>query len=179
MVLLIKGTYLQKIGQWPSIADIGHAELEKYRTILGDQRRSELKRGIGLATHGIGIGSYVYLRRVFEALVMDAHDRAMVRPGWDEDAYTRARMDDRIAILDGELPPFMVENKAVYGILSKGVHELDEEECLAYVGTLTKSIRLMLDEALRLREEHDNREALAQEISKIKSKLKHDDNPGS
>ena len=64
--------YLSKIGQWPSVADFQIPQAEKYRKILGEEQYKELTRGISLAAHGVGIGSYVYLRRVFENLIEEA-----------------------------------------------------------------------------------------------------------
>ena len=41
-------------------------------------------------------------------------------------------MDEKIKTLTGYLPPFIVEQNSIYGILSKGIHELSEEDCLKY-----------------------------------------------
>jgi hypothetical protein len=52
---------LQKIGQYPSIADLAAGDLKKYRKVLGKDRLFEFNRAIGLAAHGVGIGAFVYL----------------------------------------------------------------------------------------------------------------------
>lgn len=68
---IIQDKTITKFGQYPSIADINIGENSKYKKILGD-KFSELNRAIGLYSHGIGIGAFVYLRRIFENLIEEA-----------------------------------------------------------------------------------------------------------
>jgi hypothetical protein len=100
---------LVKIGQTPSLADIARPDTAKYLKALGNKALSELNKAIGLAAHGVGIGSYIYLRRVFESLVEDAHQKAAMREDWGEEAYQRGRMNERVALLRHDLPEFLVE----------------------------------------------------------------------
>ena len=64
-----------KIGQYPSIAEISQPELKKYRAVLTKEKYAELNRGVGLIAHGVGIGAFVYLRRIFEDLIEEAHQK--------------------------------------------------------------------------------------------------------
>ena len=155
---------LQKIGQIPSLADLALPDLRKYRPVLGDDRHKELTRAIGLTTHGVGIGAFVYLRRVFESLIEEAHVTAKSEPNWDEAAYSRGRMDEKIAMLKELLPAFLVQNRGLYGILSVGVHTLSEEECLAAFPAVKLAIELILDELL---EEHERQAKLASAAKSI------------
>ncbi len=160
-----------KVGQFPSLADIEKPEMAKYAKILGDERRKELNRAIGLAANGVGIGSYAYLRRVFESLVEDAH-KVVARTGrLDEEKYNRARMDERIRLLkstDTEaLPDFLVENAKMYSILSKGIHELSEDECLAHFDALRISIEVILDQKLDAIAKQERENAAKKAIAKI------------
>src|SRR5262245_34308702 len=59
---------LSKMGQYPSLADIAIDESKQYSAVLSKEDGRELHKAIGLAAHGVGIGSFVYLRRVFERL---------------------------------------------------------------------------------------------------------------
>lgn len=149
---------LQKIGQSPSLADLAIPDLKKYRPVLGDERFRELSRGIGLATHGVGIGAFVYLRRIFEALIELAHDAAKVDSGWSEEDYLCARMEEKISLLKNHLPQFLVNNRGLYGILSVGVHTLGEGECLAAFPAVRLAIELTLDDLL---EEHERQAKVA------------------
>jgi hypothetical protein len=139
---------LGKIGQWPSVADLLIVGSGKYRAILGPSRYRELTRAIGLAAHGVGIGSFVYLRRIFESLVYEAFEQATSKNQINQGEFDRARMDERITLLKDYLPRFLVDNHSMYGILSKGIHSLTEEECLRYFDTLRTGIELVLDERL-------------------------------
>jgi hypothetical protein len=62
--LLLEGKYITKIGQYPSRASIDIPEVNKFRKILSEEKLNDLKRAIGLFSHGIGAGAFVYLRRV-------------------------------------------------------------------------------------------------------------------
>jgi hypothetical protein len=153
-------TKIIKIGQYPSIADISTAEIKKYHTMLGNEKYRELNRAVGLYSHGIGIGSFVYLRRIFEGLIEEAHIKAKITDGGDDDAYYRSRMAEKISRLESYLPTFLVDNKGIYSILSKGIHELSEQECLEMFPVLKLSIELILDEKL-LQKERESKTSLA------------------
>ena len=149
--IILTQNELFKIGQYPSIADISQPELKKYRNVLSKEKYLEFSRGIGLITHGIGVGSFVYLRRIFEDLIEEAHIKLMNSENWDETIYSTLRMADKIGLLSSELPEFLVENKSIYSILSKGIHELTENECLEYFPSVKLGIELILDEKLEKR----------------------------
>ena len=160
---------LQKIGQIPSLADFAMPDLRKYRQVLGNERFKELTRAIGLATHGVGVGAFVYLRRIFESLVEEAHSAASAESPWDEDAYIRARMDDRIGLLREHLPDFLVQNRGLYSILSVGVHTLTEAECLASFPAVKLAIELILDDLLEQSERQAKVKAAAQSLAALRS----------
>jgi hypothetical protein len=139
---------LQKIGQHPSLADLATPDLQKYRPILGDEGFRELTRAIGLASHGVGVGAFVYLRRIFEFLIEKASKEAAKEQNWDATTFEGARMDEKIAILKHHLPQFLVQNRALYGIMSIGVHTLSESKCLEAFPAVRIGIELILDEHL-------------------------------
>jgi hypothetical protein len=139
---------LQKIGQFPSIADLNLFDVKKYAKVLEKKYFSELTKAIGLATHGVGVGSFVYLRRIFEFLIEESHLKLSQEQTWDEEAYKRARMNEKIEMLSAELPDFLVENKSMYSILSKGIHELSENDCLKAFPIIKIGIEIILDEKI-------------------------------
>ena len=139
---------VQKIGQYPSIADLNLQDVKKYESVLGVERLREFKRATGLAAHGIGVGSFVYLRRIFESLIEEAHQAAGNEQSWDETEYQKSRMSERIELLKKYLPDFLVNNRSVYGILSKGIHELTENECLRIFPVVKAGIEIILDAKL-------------------------------
>lgn len=170
----VSDTSFEKVGQFPSLADLHLADLVKYRKVLGD-RYVEFARGVGLNAHGIGIGAFVYLRRIFERLITAARDEAAEKdPTWDEGAYQKSRMDGKIMLLAAYLPNALVENRSVYAILSKGIHELSEGECKAYFPAVKTAIELILDEEIAVKERNakvaENRAAVSKIAGAIKDK---------
>ena len=163
---------LTKIGQFPSVADLQLNQLSKYDGVLADNLRKDFGRAIGLNAHGIGIGAFVYLRRIFENLIEEARQEAMKLNGWDEEAYQRAKTDERIKLLKTLLPELLVTNAAIYSILSKGIHSLSDDDCLEYYGTIKMGIELILDEKIKRQKEDQVKKQLSSEINRIQSKLK-------
>lgn len=166
------GNQIFKIGQFPSIADLSMPDIRKYREVLSKEKYKELNRGIGLITHGVGVGAFVYLRRIFEDLIEEAREHNSKLEGWDEGVYQRSRMDEKIDLLKSELPVFLVENRKLYGILSKGIHELTEEECLEYFPTVKLGVELILDEKLEMKRRQDKIDLAKKSLGKIHSTLK-------
>ncbi|MCA8038544.1 short-chain dehydrogenase [Burkholderia seminalis] len=163
---------LEKIGQYPSMADLDTPDLHKYRALLGKDQFRELARGVGLASHGVGAGAFVYLRRVFENLINAAKGVASQQANWDEDAFRNARMDEKIRLLKDELPEFLVENRNIYGIMSVGVHTLSDEECLSAFPAVKVGIELILDEMLEKKEREKKISHASKTIASLSAALK-------
>lgn len=154
-----------KIGQYPSFADINLQGIEKYRAVLNADQLREFSRGISLASHDVGIGSFTYLRRVFESLVEGAHQDASMEEQWSEEQereYATKKMHEKIKTLAHQLPDFLVQHSGIYSVLSKGIHELSEDVCLEHFDVLKAGIELILEEKL----EKHQKELKHQEISK-------------
>jgi hypothetical protein len=62
--------------------------------------------------------------------------------------------------------------KGIYGILSKGIHELDDEVCLTYFNPLKLSIELILDQKIEEKKKMDKDKLVDQQIQKIQQELK-------
>ena len=168
----IHNNTITKYGQYPSLADLSSVEIRKYRKVLDPGSYSEFSRAAGLASHGIGIGSFVYLRRIFENLIEDAHKIAENSDGWMEEQYQKSRMDQKIAQLKVYLPVFLVENKSLYSILSMGIHQLTEDKCLDAFPVIKLGIELILDEKLEQLERTRKVKEAKSEISKLTGKIK-------
>jgi hypothetical protein len=95
-------------------------------------------------------------------LIDDAHLKAKSETGWDEVAYEKARMDEKIQMLKESIPSFLVENRVLYKILSSGVHELSEQDCLKAFPAVKLGIELILDDEL----ERHKREKKIEEAKK-------------
>jgi hypothetical protein len=163
---------LQKIGQFKSIADFHISQIKQYKSVLSQEKLKEFTRAIGLAANGVGIGSFVYLRRVFETLLEEAHQKAQKSEGWNEENYINSRVSEKIKLLESFLPSFLVDNKELYGIMSKGVHSLEENECLAYYETVKSGIEIILDEKVEELEKIEKIKKAKKQIAVLNSKLK-------
>ncbi|MCK4653589.1 MAG: short-chain dehydrogenase [Candidatus Cloacimonetes bacterium] len=163
---------LIKIGQFPSVADFHIYEIKQYKKLLPEGKLKEFTRAIGLAANGVGIGSFVYLRRIFEHLIQEAFQKALEEKAIKEADFQTARMDEKIDLLNNYLPEFLVENKGMYSILSLGIHELDEKTCLAHFDTLRVGIEIILDEKLDELRKKEKIELAKKKLSSLKSKIK-------
>ena len=63
-------------------------------------------------------------------------------------------------------------NSTIYGIVSKGIHELSEEECLQYFPILRDSIFMILEKWEEERKRIETEKRLAVSLSKISSETK-------
>jgi hypothetical protein len=156
-----------KVGQFPSLADIANDEATSYRSILNKEDAGELHKAIGLAAHGVGIGSFVYLRRVFERLIWNRFNEFKLAEGWIETDFVSMRMVEKIEYLKSHIPTFLYENKQIYGILSKGIHELSEAECLEAFEYLQLSLKIILEEDLKKKEELELKRKASEAIAKL------------
>ena len=83
----------------------------------------------------------------------------------------KARMDDKIQMVKDYLPEFLVENRTLYAILSKGIHDLSEDECLQYFETVKIGIEQILDEKIIAKEKADKAASARAAIQKTHGKL--------
>jgi hypothetical protein len=156
-----------KVGQWPSLASVLLEELKPIRSAVSEQDRNELHKAIGLAAHGVGVGSYVYLRRVFERMIGSVFDRHQTDVGLSPATFATMRIADKIDALKKHLPPLMVQSRSVYGRLSDGIHNLDEAECLKLFDVFKRAIFMMLRQEADRRAELAEEKALRAELQKL------------
>lgn len=166
---------IMKIGQYPSVADVHIGQIKQYKSLLPKDDIKEFTRAIGLAANGVGIGSFVYMRRVFERLIQDAAKQAIEEGNVIADDFMRLRMNEKIDVLKAYLPDTLVELKDMYGILSKGLHELSETECLACFDVMRTGIELILDDKLEQKRKEEKRKKAIEAMAMLKAELKNDD----
>jgi hypothetical protein len=163
------GATLIKVGQHPTLADLVKEEIKKYRKI-SNEIYSELNRAIGLSAHGVGIGAFVYLRRIIEKhIVSPKINELLVEGKISNEELSKSDFKEKIKLAKDKLSPFLVENKKIYSILSKGIHELEEEECKEYFPVLRTSIEIILDEQIEKNEKEQKSKLISNQINKITS----------
>lgn len=169
--LIIGSDKIIKIGQYPSVADLVIPEIAKYKSVLGGQYR-EFSKAVGLFAHGIGIGSFVYLRRIIENLVFNKYKEVSDKLDISEDDFERLRFDEKIAELKEFLPSVLVENKNIYGIVSKGIHELSEEDCREMFPYVKAGIELILDDLLAEKERKEKEKVFEKFVAQKTGELR-------
>ncbi|MEM9053422.1 MAG: hypothetical protein AAGC47_15315, partial [Bacteroidota bacterium] len=170
---------LIKIGQLPSLVDYQMGQLRDYSKVLDRDLLKEFTRAIGLAAHGIGIGSFVYLRRIFEKLIFEALIEAKTEGTIKEEDFQTLRMEDKILRLSDYLPEFLVENRKLYSILSIGLHQLDENTCLTHFETVKVGIELILDEREQRRVKKKKIKEAKQKIQELSAQFGKENKKGS
>jgi len=180
-VMLLTESYIMKIGQYPSYRDIESPQIKKFQKILG-KYFPELSTAIRLFSVNVGIGSFVYLRRIIEKLVHDTFEEAEAvgamtkqefeyREAEDGKNY-RNGIEEKIKLLKGFLPDMITNQPQIYGIVSKGIHELSEEECLKYFPVMKDGIVMILDDIVAKKEKEKAVEEYKKSLGKIMSDLK-------
>ena len=163
---------IQKVGQYPSLADMQMFDVEQYRSVLDRESYRDLTRAIGLNANGIGAGAFLYLRRIIERLVEEAHLEAMKEDSWDqqkEERYVKDHFVDKLKTIENNghviIPEVLREVKPkIYGVLSKGVHESTDDECSELFPYMQFIIEQILDERIRKKE-------LNSKLAKLSKKL--------
>jgi len=166
---------LTKIGQFPSIADLISPEIRKYKAVLDSKLISDWQRAVGLRAHGIGAGSYVYLRRIIENMVNNASKIALKDGKIQEEEYSKSRWPEKIKMLSGYLPSYLVENATVYSVLSIGVHELSEEDCSDYFPVINTAIEIICEEKLADLERNKKAKSGTKALQKVLEKISEKD----
>ena len=93
-VVIFEGNTMKKIGQFPSVADLTFHKLREYKKVITKQDEEELKRAIGLSAHGIGIGSFVYLRRIIERIINSKGKEAIEAGKIQQEEFENARVKE-------------------------------------------------------------------------------------
>ncbi len=162
---------LEKFGQEPSMADLQMFDIEKYKNILSKESFRNFSMALGLYASGVGCGSLLYLRRIFETLIKSVQDKYSSMPEWNEEEYNKGRFNVKIEYLEALgakiIPDELLDVKAkIYGWLSKGVHELTEQESMDLFPYLKYAIELILDEQIAQKE----KKAKLNELKKMLNK---------
>jgi hypothetical protein len=171
---LKKEVYIMKIGQYPSLAEFHVSDYKKYRSLLPDEKLKELVKGCRLSASGVGIGSFVYLRRIFEYLIFDAFEAGRQdNADFQMEAFKNLRMVEKIDLVQDYLPPLLVEHRSVYGILSSGLHELSEDFCNEHFPILRTGIELILNQKLHTLQRSQKEEKFKKDVGQLVKAVKN------
>ncbi|WP_370402913.1 hypothetical protein, partial [Tenacibaculum dicentrarchi] len=166
------GNQLIKIAEYPSKYDSVIDNFNKYKKILHKNQLKELGKASQLESYGYAIASFLYYRRIFEGLILTAFQESTIVDKIPETEFRGLRMEGKLKYVKDSLPEYFNDNSHMYGTLSKGVHELEEEECQEYLPIVKAIIFFALDEAVDKRNKELRKAELSKRLSEINSKLK-------
>ena len=166
-VIRLHNLTLTKIGQYPSFTkELVGKKLLKYKNLI-PKYYPELTRAVSAYSQNMSVAGFVYLRRILEHLVDNKYS--------DYGNPEGVKFVDKLHEVEKHekiIPDELDEIKSqIYTVLSKGVHEYLEEECVQLFPAVQFVIESILDEQLAAYE----RKKKASEAKKIiADKLKGD-----
>lgn len=169
---LVEGEDLIKIAEYPSKYDSVKDTFNKYKKVLPKEKIKELAKAAQLESYGYSIASFLYYRRIFETIILEAFKANSFDNKISEEDFRNLRMHDKIDYVKEHLPEYFNENSAMYSTLSKAVHELEETECREYLPIVKTIIYFALDEAVDKREKELRKKEFTKKLKDINSKLK-------
>lgn len=151
--LMFKGNTVTKIGQYPSFASKEEHEIKKYKNLkIIKKYYIELIRSINAYSQHMGIASFVYLRRIYEHIIETEYSKLP-----KEEQNLKANFDEKMKAVDNKMhiiPTELDSQKSkIYSVLSKGIHEYDEDECYEMYPVIRNVILLILNRYLAQKEE--------------------------
>ncbi len=158
---------IQKIGQYPTFAkEEVSKNLIKYKSLI-PKYYPELTKAVSAYSQNMGVPAFVYLRRILEHLV----DEKAISYGIETEQKFVDKLKD-VEKYEKVIPNEFDEIKnQLYTVLSKGVHEYEEEECIEMFSAVKFIIESILDAEL-IKKEHEQKAKAAKAI--IQKKLKKD-----
>lgn len=163
---------IMKIGQNPSIYDLNeNINNKKFLKMLGKEYAEYYKSACSLYSFSTYIGALIYLRRIFEKILIDVFNENIETIEMDFDTFKKERMEDKIKILKPYLPSIMFNQgfNTIYTKISDGVHNLTEEECSSMFLVLKMGIEEILTKKMEMDEEKKRIKDLEKQLQNIKN----------
>lgn len=156
-----------KIGQYPSMLSVKDFDFDKYAKQLKKYNAYDDYKNADLSmSNNFHAGAYTYLRRVYEKQLNFYVDK-------DKPQLSDNRTETKIKAVKENFDPRIHEHlNNLYGILSIGIHELDEDESKDYYEYLKAMIDMQLQFEKMKDEEEKQSKTLNIKISNIVSMLK-------
>lgn len=142
---------IYKVGQNPSFGDLAGNEINKYKNLIS-KYFTEFKTSLNLYSQGKGIGSFVYLRRILEDIIEKQYktlENQDINDGFKE---KMEKVQKKYHVIPDEFDN--IKNQ-LYSVLSKGIHEYEEKECLDMYDSVKFIIEDILDNQLKNKERKD------------------------
>jgi hypothetical protein len=148
---------VQKIGEYPAYNPVTS---RKVYDLIGENHRELFLKGRRAELRGLGIGAFAYYRRIVDEqkdVIIGCLEDAAKRVGASADVlevFATAKTEDQFTnaikkIKDALPRPLFISGHnpltILYDILSDGIHDLSDEECLAYARTVRTLLIALAD----------------------------------
>lgn len=166
----IDNSTIMKVGQYPSIYDLNEEINNKsFINMLGEEYSGYYKNACSLYSFNTCIGAMVYLRRIFEKVLLETYEEHKDNISYSFDDFKKLRMEDKIKELKKYLPDILFEPgfNSIYTKISDGVHNLSESECQLIFPILKNAIEEILIDRLELKEKQKRRKELSNKIGNL------------
>jgi hypothetical protein len=174
---------VHKIGEYPPYSPVTS---RKVFDLIGENHREMFLKGRRAELRGLGIGAFAYYRRVVDdqkSLIIDELEKAAKRLGVSPDVlkvFASARAEDQftnaIKQIKDALPMALFINghnplTILYDVLSDGIHDLSDEECLAHARTVRTLLIALADRISEIsKDEAKVQEAIGTFLSRKRTK---------
>ena len=166
----IDDSTIMKVGQYPSIYELNEEINNKeFIKLLGDEYAGYYRNACSLYSFNTCIGAMVYLRRIFEKILLDTYDEQKENIDIKLSDFKKLRMEDKLKMLKKYLPDILFEQgfNVIYTKISNGVHNLSEDECQHIFPILKCAIEEILTDKIEMKEKKKRRIELSNKISNL------------
>jgi hypothetical protein len=174
---------VQKIGEYPAYNPVTS---RKVFDLIGENHREMFLQGRRAELRGLGIGAFAYYRRIVDDqknLIIDQLVKVAKRLGTSNDVlelFASAKAEDQftnaIKKIKDTLPPALFISghnplTILYDILSDGIHDLPDEECLSHARTVRTLLIALADRISEIsKDEAKVQEAIGAFLNRKKTK---------
>jgi hypothetical protein len=174
---------VQKIGEYPAYNPVTS---RKVFDLIGENHREMFLQGRRAELRGLGIGAFAYYRRIVDDqknLIIDQLVKVAKRLGTSNDVlelFSSAKAEDQftnaIRKIKDALPPALFISghnplTILYDVLSDGIHDLPDEECLSHARTVRTLLIALADRMSEIsKDEAKVQEAIGTFLNRKKTK---------
>ena len=162
---------IRKIGQKPLYSDLKNNHSNEYKKILekydsfNDYRSYEQ-----CASRNLLAGACTYLRRIFEKMISVKIKESDLSK---EEIKKAAHIEDRIKLVKDKFDKDIQDDlNNSYSLLSKGIHELDNDEIQTFYKLILEVVNVQLESEKEEKERAEKMKKLRSEIDRIAQKNK-------
>lgn len=153
---------IMKVGQYPP----WEISVDKKMSDMLKEHIDNYKKGLTCESQGYGIGAYAYYRRIVENIIDTLLDSIQnLLSNEEKEKYSLALEEtkntivavEKISLVKDLLPQSLRPNgmnplNTLHSILSEGIHEKSEDECLELAGNIRNILTYLVDQTIRAEE---------------------------